>query len=159
MPDKPLCVRLLLYLLYHAPLLKLLTCILLLIVGAAGCHHAGMWGMRGIKGTIVHARLTYASFATTVALGGAVCVVGVLAFLLCPRGITRIFCSAILAVGIACFHYSSTTWGMEYIANEPGLAYGPVFSKDAMIVLIMLQVCSEGPRQEFLKNVHPCVTG
>ena len=122
----------------RVPILKLLASTVMLIIGAAGCHHAGMWSMRGINGTILHTRLTYASFGTTIALGGAVCVVGVLAFLLCPCGHSRTILSTTIAVGITAFHYSSALVGMEYVVGVPGLTSNVVMDKKAIIVFVVL---------------------
>ena len=124
----------------HVPKSKLLLSIVLLVTGAAGCHHMGMWSMRGMEGAVFHSRMTYLSFVTTAGLGGLVCVVAVLVFLLAPRGAALLICAAVLAIGVGAFHYSSTIWGLEYVEGRPGLAWGPVMDEEVILVFVLLQV-------------------
>jgi len=128
--------RLLLFILARVPLLPLLSAVVLVVVGAAGCHHLGMWSMRGIDGHLLTAQLNYFSFITTALVGGLVCVIGTLAFVLVPEGAPRCATALLLTVGIAAFHYSSAFWGMGYHAAD-GITTGPVAGNDAIMGFVV----------------------
>ena len=97
--------------------------------------------MRGIHGTVVHARMTYMSCATTAGLGSLAASMVVLVFLLAPRGAASIVCAATLTALVTFFHFSSTLWGMEYVNNRPGLAWGPVMEEGMVLIFVLVQVC------------------
>ena len=131
--------RLLFFLLREVPTSKLLLALLLLVLGVASCHHSGMWSMSGLDGAIVHSHLNLWTLATTLGIGGVVCIVCILIFLVCPRGICRLLASSMVTIGIAAFHYSSSLWGINYVQGIEGLGLGPVLDHGAILVLVLLQ--------------------
>eukprot|EP00667_Euglena_gracilis_P027901 EG_transcript_35031 len=70
--------RMLRYMLRLVPLWQLLTMVVLMVVGAAGCHHLGLWSMQGADGALLTTAVTPWSLLFTGVLGGVVCVAAVL---------------------------------------------------------------------------------
>eukprot|EP00667_Euglena_gracilis_P002189 EG_transcript_2187 len=132
-------MRLLRFILCRVPFSKLLLAVILMVFGAAGCHHLGMWSIHGLQGSQITSQLTFWSFLTTVGLGGTVCVVAILAFLLVPEGIAAILTACVLAGGIAAFHFSSAIWGMHYIEGVEGVTTNVVIGEEAIILFVVAQ--------------------
>eukprot|EP00669_Euglena_mutabilis_P006859 TRINITY_DN2329_c0_g1_i2.p3 TRINITY_DN2329_c0_g1~~TRINITY_DN2329_c0_g1_i2.p3 ORF type:complete len:203 (+),score=54.17 TRINITY_DN2329_c0_g1_i2:80-688(+) len=107
--------QLMVFIIGRVSVVRLLVAVALIVVGAAGCHHVGMWSMRGTGGVLVMTELTYLSVFFTIGIGGSVGVVSVLAFLLVPDGIPGVLASFALAFGISLFHCSSAAWGMQFV--------------------------------------------
>jgi NO-binding membrane sensor protein with MHYT domain len=128
------------FLIPRLPLFRLLVLVVLMVVGAAGCHHVGMWAMRGENGAAFLCELNYWSFLLTVGIGGIVCVVTVLAFILCPEGTPGMAMGVVLTTGVSVFHYSSAQYGMNYVQGETSFFNtGPTMGMEAIIVLVVLQ--------------------
>eukprot|EP00667_Euglena_gracilis_P003052 EG_transcript_3064 len=131
--------RLLAFIVVRVPLLRLLLAVVLMVVGAAGCHHVGMWSIHGQAHGHLACQLTYWSFLTTVALGGAVCVVAILTFLVVPQGVAAAVAAGLLAAGIAAFHFCSAMWGMRYLVGVEGVTTQLIMGSEAIIMFILAQ--------------------
>eukprot|EP00668_Euglena_longa_P008873 GGOE01010684.1.p1 GENE.GGOE01010684.1~~GGOE01010684.1.p1 ORF type:complete len:661 (-),score=172.29 GGOE01010684.1:1055-3037(-) len=132
-------LKLLQFILSHVPFFKLLLAVLLLVIGAAGCHHLGMWSIHGINGKQLACGLNFWSFLTTVGLGGIVCVVAIVAFLLVPEGVHSMTTAIALTAGIAAFHYSSAIWGLQYMEGSEGVTTNIVIGQEAIITFVVAQ--------------------
>eukprot|EP00668_Euglena_longa_P008065 GGOE01009702.1.p1 GENE.GGOE01009702.1~~GGOE01009702.1.p1 ORF type:complete len:917 (-),score=222.18 GGOE01009702.1:820-3570(-) len=123
----------------HTHLWKLTTAVICMAFGAAGCHHIGMWSLRGYPGSLVAVRLTMVSLPVTLLLGGLVSVLAVLAFVLLPCGAMRWLTAVSLTATIAAFHWTSAVWGMQYVAEDEFAALGPIVGKECILVLVVAQ--------------------
>eukprot|EP00667_Euglena_gracilis_P003770 EG_transcript_3777 len=138
-PTLGLYPRLLAFIVVHVLLLRLLLAVVLMVVGAAGCHHVGMWSIHGLAQGHLTSQLTYWSFLTTVAVGGVVCVLAVLAFLLAPEGAAAVLAAGLLTGGIAAFHFCSALWGMQYVSGVEGVTSKAVMGMHEIVLFVLLQ--------------------
>eukprot|EP00668_Euglena_longa_P008872 GGOE01010683.1.p1 GENE.GGOE01010683.1~~GGOE01010683.1.p1 ORF type:complete len:599 (-),score=201.48 GGOE01010683.1:1171-2967(-) len=138
-PGLLLYPKLLRFILSHVPLFKLLLAVVLMVVAGAGCHHVGMWSIHGMHGSQITSQLNFWSFLTTILLGGTVCVIAILAFLVVPEGAAAVVMAVILTGGIAAFHFSSVFWGMHYIEGEEGVSTNVVIGDEMIIMFVVAQ--------------------
>eukprot|EP00667_Euglena_gracilis_P002428 EG_transcript_2428 len=138
-PCLSLYPKLLRFILSHVPFCQLLLAVTLMVVGAAGCHHVGMWSIHGMAGERLTSQLNLWSSLTTIGVGGTACVVIILAFLLVPEGPAAILTTLVLTAGITAFHATSAIWGMQYLVGEEGVTTSIVMGEEAVIMFVVAQ--------------------
>eukprot|EP00667_Euglena_gracilis_P008717 EG_transcript_8826 len=132
--------KLLWFILSRVPFTGLLLAVTLLGVGVAGCHHVGMWSIHGmVEGQHLECVVNLWSLLTTGVIGGTVCVTAILTFLFVPEGLSAVMAAALLTGGIAAFHYSSATWGMQYIEGSEGVTTGIILGNEVDVLFLVAQ--------------------
>eukprot|EP00667_Euglena_gracilis_P017446 EG_transcript_18385 len=123
----------------HVVYPRLILLAAVLMVGVAGCHHLGMWSMRGMGSTLLATRVTLPSLAFTGVICSVVCALIILTFFLVPEGVLAGLASAALCGGLTLFHFSSAAWGMDYVVGVEGISTHSIVSSDSLVFIVILQ--------------------